>query len=441
MNNKINKIILMLSLLLVAIGCDSEDDSSSVFGENPTARQNEQQSELKNALVSSEFGWKMTYFTDDPRYTNTDQQLGGWTFIMRFDEDGQVSMISDYSSETLTPKQSMYDITIGSTTKLVFSTRNWISFLADSGNYPTSALEGYGYKGDNEFLYYGKEGEDLVFRSNREQIQFKLEPATAEDWDNLEEARQIGQLLSNNDLTLEIDNGNEVLQYNLSYNSTSRYVRNQDSLDLSFGIAFKPDGLKVIKPITVEGEQAIDFTFDQNNSWFIAELSNGKSVKIIVDQPDPTAQLFEEYYYSFQIFSGSPALNSSGAFVAGFNDAYANVEANNETITLFGFFLVPFNNTIQYIFYDDSMPNDPFSIVVRNITYEVDIPNDRIIISGNGGWEDPSLEPLLEPLENIIFDPEGLRLIDTGDTFDGDPVYGFRNFNDPNSIFYTYGLQ
>ena len=443
MNNKINKIILMLSLLLVAIGCDSEDDSSSVFGENPTARQNEQQSELKNALVSSEFGWKMTYFTDDPRYTNTDQQLGGWTFIMRFDEDGQVSMISDYSSETLTPKQSMYDITIGSTTKLVFSTRNWISFLADSGNYPTSALEGYGYKGDNEFLYYGKEGEDLVFRSNREQIQFKLEPATAEDWDNLEEARQIGQLLNNSDLMLEIDNGNEILQYDLSYNSSSRFVKNQDSLDLSFGIAFKPDGLKVIKPVPVGNEQAIDFVFDEANYWFIAELSNGKTAKIILDEPEPTAYLFEDYYFGFYVdLQDSPTTGppTTSPFISVFNSVFTSV--NDATGTQLGrFYIFPESegNAMRYRFYPSA--GDPIN-VDHEITYTVDTVNDRIIISGTDNWSsnaDPYID-LLAPLEDVIFNPEGIKIIETGSDFQGYPLFGFAQYDDLDFVFATLGI-
>lgn len=425
-------------LLLIACGILSacSDDDDRVYEETNTARYEQQEEELYNLLQSSEQGWKMTYFTDDPRYTTDSQQLGGWSFVFNFTDDKHVTMVSDYSAETLNPKESEYEIKVGSTVKLSFVTANWIHLLTDSANYPTSALEGYGYKGDNEFLYYGQEGEDLIFRSNREQIEVRFQKATQEDWDNLEEARQIGQLLNNSDLMLEIDNGNEVLQYDLSYNSSSRYIRNQDSLDLSFGIAFKPDGLKVVKPIPVGNEQATDFVFDEDNYWFIAELSDGKTAKIILEEPEPTVQLFEqEGAFTFQgvawLFD-SPTTESYILDV--WNPLFTNIDENTD-LQLGGFFIT--DSQIQYLMYDSE---DESVYAIHNFNYTLDEDNNRIILTDNGwnGNDQSTYEDLVQPLENVLFDSEGF-IIDEIGNLNGYPGFTITSYSNSDITFIVLG--
>ena len=178
---------ILLPLVFFLISCEDNNDPEDIFEKDSTERLNEQEKELSELLQSSEYGWKMTYFTDDPRYTNNDQQLGGWTFIFDFVDNSHVVMVSDFSNQTLTPNESEYNIKLGSTIKLSFSTKNYIHDLSDANNAPSSSLTGKGYKGDFEFLYYGQEGEDLIFRSNRFQIEIRFQKATAEDWENISE--------------------------------------------------------------------------------------------------------------------------------------------------------------------------------------------------------------------------------------------------------------
>ena len=434
---KIYKYILLLLLSGGLLSSCSDDDEKSVYNETNTERFNQQEKELYNLLQSSEQGWKMTYFTDDPRYTTDTQQLGGWSFVFKFTDNQNVTMISDYSQETLTPKESEYEIKVGSTVKLSFVTANWISLLTDSANFPVSALEGYGYKGDNEFLYYGQEGEDLIFRSNREQIEIRFEKATQEDWDNLEEARQIGELLNNNDLVLEIDNGNEVREYDLIYFRKSRYVTNKDSSNLSFGIAFKPDGLKVIKPIPVGNEEATDFVFDEANYWFIAELSDGKTAKIVLDEPEPTVQLFEEEGdFTFQgvdwLFN-SPTTASYISDV--WNPLFTNIDENTD-LQLGGFFIT--NTQIQYLLYDS---DGETVYIIHNFNYSLDEDNNRIILTDNG-WDNAddqnTYENLVQPLENVLFDSEGFIINEIGN-LNGYPGFTITSYSNLDLTFIVLG--
>ena len=438
----IYKIGLVILSLTMFTACNDDNGPEDIFGEDANTRLEKEAAELRTLLKSSPEGWKMTYFTDDPRYTDNTQQLGGWNFIFKMTDDKNVTMISDYSAETLVPKTSEYQIILGSVTKLSFATKNHIHVLSDAVNFPISGLSGKGYKGDFEFLYYGQEGEDIILRSNRFQIEIRLTKATAQDWTDLDTVRQNLTPLNDVDITLEINQGGEISEYPISYNSAARFATNTVNSNLSFGVAPMLNGLQAIKPIPVGNQEAINFIYDANNNWYIAELDNGNTAKIVLDTPDPTAHLFEgDYYFSFQVASGTPSLNSTGAFVTAYNEASQNIITSTDVnVELFGFFIVPSGNNIQYIFYDESTPNDPFSLVVRNITYSIDTTNDRIIISGNGGWQNPNFEPLLQPLEDVIFNPDGLKIIDTGNSFNQGNVYGFRSYNDSDSVFYTWTI-
>jgi hypothetical protein len=58
-------------------------------------------------------------------------------------------MASDYDNDT-SVNTSEYSIELGSTTSLVFTTKNKIHLLSDSNNSPQQ-LRGKGYKGDFQF--------------------------------------------------------------------------------------------------------------------------------------------------------------------------------------------------------------------------------------------------------------------------------------------------
>lgn len=439
MKRLLSKFTLLFSVLLIVASCSNDDDTSSVFGENPTERQLQQQEELSELLQSSPEGWKMTYFTDDPRYTDTDQQLGGWTFVMKFTDDEHVTMVSDFTAETLSPKESLYDIIPGSTTKLSFSTATWISLLSDSANYPTAALTAYGYKGDNEFLYYGQEGDDLIFRSDRDQIEIRFTKATAEDFTNLDQARETGNLLANSgNFQVEISEDGNITTYdNFSFNPSTRFVTNTEVDSLSFGVAYKPNGLKVVKPIQVGSEEATDFTYDATNNWFISELSNGNYVKILLGDPILVSDIVSDYYFAVLGVSGGPIETDSEGFVEIFNTVYEDVQ-NEKSLDLYGFFVAPQFGFVQYVFFDEN--DDPVYVNHAVSNYSVDDGAGTLTLE-DGGYQDSSYEDLLQPFDDLLFDADGLKVISTGSFYQGDPVFKLNPVSTNEVIIGSYGIE
>jgi hypothetical protein len=67
---------------------------------------------------------KAIYFTDTT-------QLGGFTHVFKF-KNGSVDMASDYDNDTSV--NTRVTVSLGSTTSLVFTTKNKIHLLSDSNN-------------------------------------------------------------------------------------------------------------------------------------------------------------------------------------------------------------------------------------------------------------------------------------------------------------------
>ncbi|QTD38618.1 DUF4302 domain-containing protein [Polaribacter batillariae] len=223
--NKINTYQLLVALfLLILSSCQDNSDPDLLFEDTPTVRIEKAIKELEESLQSSENGWKMTYFTD-----NT--QLGGYTFLFDFISNSEVKMDSDFGTPDAS-KVSLYDITLGSTVKLTFTTKNVIHELSDGANSPDSDLVGQGYRGSFEFLYFKKEGEDILFKSNRDRDNIiRFTKATADDWTNLttQNKAMLNDNIPNKPLksvfrNLTIENNGQITVYDFSFNKNRRFA-------------------------------------------------------------------------------------------------------------------------------------------------------------------------------------------------------------------------
>ena len=171
------KKILFVFFLATFVSCQ-KNEPEDLFGKTPAERFEQNKSELLTALTSSEQGWKLSYFTNS-------ETFGGYTLLMKFDRNGRVEMTSDIGEE-FTSTQSQYTIQEAQGTLLVFSTYNHIHKLGDPQN--PSDLNGKGLEGEFQFIYYGKEGDKLKFRTQRKDTEqfVYFQPATADDWANVE---------------------------------------------------------------------------------------------------------------------------------------------------------------------------------------------------------------------------------------------------------------
>lgn len=284
MINRIFKGILGLFLLTAVMSCNKEDDS--VFNESATERLSKQEAELREALDSSEYGWKLVYFTDD-------SSLGGFTFLFDFLDDKNVRMVSDFDDESLVPQQSEFEVQLRATTSLVFVTNNHIHKISDPIDSPVET--GKGYKGDFQFRYYGKTEDEIIFRTTKTFKELRFTKATAEDWNLINKNREIAEKVFNVNKalfrSLEVNNGGNITEHDMFYNAKTRFFTMQEKgLSLTendgFGVGFTDTGIVVSPAIDVDGELISNFTYEPSTGNFISMDSDNIVVKIkYLDKP------------------------------------------------------------------------------------------------------------------------------------------------------------
>jgi hypothetical protein len=290
----IYKYLIIGSIALLLAAC-TNTDAEQKFEQTPTERLNSQKKELNDILLSSENGWKVVYFTD-----NT--VLGGYTHLIKFATDGSVQMASDFDDDTAVYK-SEYDIQLGSTVSLVFTTKNRIHLLSDSDDYPIAALRSKGYLGDFQFLYYGQENGEIIFRTNRSNQELRFVKATAQDWTDLpknidmidnvvgDPSRPLFRLLETND-------GTTTHQFDFNFSEVTRFAESNSvetgySVSYNMGVGYSPTGIVVSPAVKVGDQKLTNFVYNDLDGSFTATGTNG--VSAVIKYTDKPLVLTDDY--------------------------------------------------------------------------------------------------------------------------------------------------
>lgn len=171
-----------MAIVLLMASCSKKDNA--VFDESSSIRLEKAKQELRADLKSSPEGWKLVYFpmtTQDlsvvPAANNS------YNFLFKFLDDSKVQMKSSLDLNRL--ETSEYDLKLGSTLKLEFTTYNIIHDLANA-SLAVTGMGGQARGGEFEYLSYGRIGRDLLFKTNRYHSELRFERATKEDWVNMD---------------------------------------------------------------------------------------------------------------------------------------------------------------------------------------------------------------------------------------------------------------
>jgi hypothetical protein len=314
------KLLIVAFVAIQLVAC-SNGDTEEKFEEGPTARTNAQSKKLNDLLLASEYGWKAVYFTD-----NT--QLGGYTHLFKFSPGGKVTMASDFDSDTKT-FDSQYEIQLGTTVSLVFTSASRIHLLSDSALYPTEVLKGQGYRGDFQFLFYGEDKGDIVFRTNRESQELRFVKATAADWTNLSQNIAMEANVIGGDIRrplfrlLETSDGTTVRQFDFGFNKATRFataapVTTDSSESYNIGVGYSPTGMVVSPAIQIKEQALSEFVYNDADGSFTATGTNGVSATI--KYSDKPLVLTDDYKI---LLKGQPAA-AYGYIASYLSSSYVN---------------------------------------------------------------------------------------------------------------------
>ena len=368
------RLLLLPIIALVLFSCQKNEPDDLFGGKNPSQRFQQNQAELRQELTSPEQGWKFVYYTNDKKF-------GGFIILMKFTPEGLVTMNSDIGATT-SSTTSKYEIKWGQGALLSFTTKNHIHELSDSAKGET----GVGYEGNFEFIYFGKEGNKLKFktqRSDTEQFVY-FEPATAQDWNTI-------QTLSSNVKTLEDNIDNYYFTVSTTASSTgyetnfaNRFIT-VTSLDGSStqkasvyatetGIGFKP-------ALTFEGKTFTGLTRDNSTTPPTYKTTvDGVTAQMTYSLVPPEAFINDDYkdMENIRLFLIDPASFRKGTS-APFYDDILKVDDNKEWYVFRVFFQTNGKCQIQ-VAYDFQNNNTP-SYYLVSTTYE--LKNKRLYINNN----------------------------------------------------------
>lgn len=408
---------LVLIIISLQIGSCSSTDAEQKFDQTPTERLNAQKKELSDVLLTSEHGWKAVYFTD-----NT--VLGGYTHLFKFAADGSVQMASDFDSDTKTYK-SEYAVQTGSTVSLVFTTKNRIHLLSDSDNYPIELLRGKGYLGDFQFLYYGQENGEIIFKTNRNVQELRFVKATAEDWNNLPKHTDMEKNVVGADTRplfrlLETNDGTAKHQFDFSFTQVTRFAE-ANSLETGFamsydmGIAYTENGIIVSPAVEVSKQKLSAFLYNATDGSFTATGTGG--VTATIKYSTKPLIITEDYktlldgkpqmvlgYIAANLYTAPTTSNLCKTLL---DKANATLPANQKISRVQIFFNSIYGNYIEYRF-GGGRPS-----VYHNFTTSEDATNKTIILT-HDSWDNGTAyiqaPAFLKELDDEFFNSKGLYI-------------------------------
>lgn len=246
-------IFLLLSLLAICAGCSDEYDG--VFDLSSDERANSKLNEYATVLQGSEYGW-LTHYYPHP------EDMGGFSFVMKFSKDGKVTMNWSIRDEMQT---SLYSLKMIDKPMMIFDTYCNFTKLADPE---------MGMGGENELAFVRmSEDQDTIYMEERvKKDPIILVRATAEVWEGIKNYPAQAQILLRG-------NGTEVpFFYNLhvegwdspvmmSYYDNRQivnlfYKEGNENKHMIMGVNFTADGFEFHTPLTRNGISVCSFRYD-----------------------------------------------------------------------------------------------------------------------------------------------------------------------------------
>jgi len=437
------KNTVLLALAMSLSFCSKNDDDNT-GNDSVTPVQNPA---LMKELTASPEGWKLTYVSPDDSF-------GGYNFLMKFDTQGKVTMLSDLSA-TATPTTSGYSTQEeGRGLVLSFIGNNQIHRLADALQGAASiAHTGKVY----QFLYTGKEGNNLKFQNlllgNNASVVFQ--PATAADWSRTPALyKNIAPLSKNashyylkvspttgSPTTYPIEFTNRVLSLK---NTPSKIATSATENGIAFHRAFTLGGQPFNELKRVENSNPPTYRTTVNGvtaELFYSLLSpddyNSDDYQHINTQIEALAintQVMKKYEYLTEAF-------------------YQDVLRVDATTDLY-MVMMTFSGTVCQIEIGHNFEENNLSFISVNAKYE--LKNKRLYFTETDGtltvdnedlWNDPKNKAVLEQAKRALN-----RIYELGNQgyyvkkldlsirpFATNPIYFFQSYEHPQYAFLTWG--
>lgn len=264
--------ISIIALLFVAISC-TDNDVEPLFDKSINERVDQLKTEYSNTLTSAEYGWIGLY--------SPNENFGASTMLMDFNENGFVTIKSDYLKGTV---DNTITYRLDKTLKL--------ELVLETHSVFQSIYEYNFNNNDGEYVFniLSASAEEIVLESKTDYGSditiFTLRPATPSDLDLEDIIASFDNLIADpeNSVFRNIlldDAPIASFDFNPETRSaTITFIENGKKVALVAPVVFTADGFSFLESVNVNGTILTSFTYDEANVEYYNE-SDG--LKIIYD--------------------------------------------------------------------------------------------------------------------------------------------------------------
>lgn len=435
---KITLLLLAMSLTFCTKNDNDAVDNPIDPVENTT---------LMKELTASPDGWKLTYVSPDDSF-------GGYNFLMKFDNQGKVTMLSDLSA-TATPTTSSYRTQEeGRGLVLSFIGNNQIHRLADALQGAASiAHTGKVY----QFLYTGKEGNNLKFQNlllgNNASVVFQ--PATAADWSRTPALYKNIAPLSNNAshyyLKVSPTTGSPTT-YPIEFTNRVLSLKNTPS---KIATSATENGIAFHRTFTLGGQPFNELKRVENsNPPTYRTTVNGVTAELFYSLLSPDDYNSDDYQHiNTQIETlaiNTQVMKKYEYLTEAFYQDVLRVDATTDLYMV----MMTFSGTVCQIEIGHNFEENNLSFISVNAKYE--LKNKRLYFTETDGtltvdnedlWNDPKNKAVLEQAKRALN-----RIYELGNQgyyvkkldlsirpFATNPIYFFQSYEHPQYAFLAWG--
>ena len=253
---KANKLFIYLLLALPALflqSCQTEEEN--VFGKPYSERMDEFLQKAQETLVASQYGWALDY------YPQRNQSYGGVAYTIKFTRDNAIVRYENNPDDG--EVKSLYKMKEDDGPVLSFDTYNTFLHI-----YATPKDGEYrGKEGDFEFVIDSIGADRIKIHGKRSLNTMYLRKLSGEGSEYMEKITEVTNLFVFSDVALNIGGKPYRLVFT-DKNNRQLAIYDGDKIVAESAYAFTDKGIRLYKPITLNGVQLYDLTLDKATAKF-----------------------------------------------------------------------------------------------------------------------------------------------------------------------------
>lgn len=258
--NKINKFSFLFIVFLLGFTSCQKNEIELLFEESANKRVTTLIDSYKTKLVQSTNGWKGAYYPNGAKD-------GGYSFYLKFDKNGNLSMYSDLSIIASDRAfETTYQVKALQKPTLIFDTYSYLHELVNP-----DYNGGTGESADLELTIIEATDDKIVLEGLRNKTELILTKLGNSEFDALSKGtlsnilkNTLDYAFSESFITLTLPSGEKVDIF-FDYNSkifSAFFIRNNDISDVSSAFITTTSGIQLRKPVTILGTRIEELLWD-----------------------------------------------------------------------------------------------------------------------------------------------------------------------------------